>query len=69
MIINARFEGSVKCTSAGAVRLGLVVLGRGRVVERRSMPDCSAEPWEKGQVKSLNPAPEAKGVMIINARF
>ena len=38
------FEGSVKCTRAGAGGLGLVVLGAGRVIGRRRMPECMTEP-------------------------
>ena len=44
MIINARFEDSVKCTRAGAGGLGLVVLGVGRVVRKRCMPEGMTEP-------------------------
>ena len=44
MIMNARFLGSVKCTRACAGELGSVVLGVGRVVGRRRMPECMPEP-------------------------
>ena len=33
----------VKCTTAGTGVLGLVVLGTGRVVGRRCMPECMTE--------------------------
>ena len=43
MIINARFLGSVKCSSAGAGGFGSVVLGVGKVVGWRHMPKCMTE--------------------------
>ena len=44
MAISAYFQGSVKFTRAGDGMFGLVVLGAGRVVGRRCMPECMTEP-------------------------
>ena len=44
VVINARFLGLCQMHRAGAKRLGLVVLGTGKVVGRRRMPECMTEP-------------------------
>ena len=44
MIINARFLGLCQVHKGLRWELGLVVLGVGRVVGRRRMPECMTEP-------------------------
>ena len=48
--------------------LGLVVLGIGRVVGRRRIPDCMTEPEKYGLVSNLTRMPEAQRVNIITAK-
>ena len=49
--------------------LGLVVLGAGRVIGRRSMPECMTEPEKLGQVSNLTPVLETKGFKLLTPAF
>ena len=46
----------------GGGGLGLVVLGTGRVVGRRRMPQCMIVPKIYGPIRNLIPVPKAMGV-------
>ena len=64
MIINYCFGGSFKSTRNGAGGLGLMVLGAGRVVGRRHMPENVTEPEKLGQVCNLTLVPEVIGDIL-----